>query len=188
IETFRHALDSLKQRDRDWAVRSYETRALWQYSIAIIDLRMGDTVAGREALERTVLEDRTYYPAYVRLAVLNAEAGKLDDATAEFERAVRANPSSYAVRMAYGHYLALLPRYEEADVQMTRAVELEPYAAAAQLLLARVREARQLLPEAIAAYDRYLAIAARRDPGLQVATARAAQLRRLSAQVGGAGH
>src|SRR5262249_3123759 len=71
IETFRHALDSLKQRDRDWAVRSYETRALWQYSIAIIDLRMGDTVAGREALERTVLEDRTYYPAYVRLAVLN---------------------------------------------------------------------------------------------------------------------
>jgi tetratricopeptide (TPR) repeat protein len=179
IGVFTQALDTLKVVDHNWAIRSYETRALWQFSIAILHLRLSDTLAARQAFQQTILEDRAYYSAYIRLAMLHVAAGDTANASAEFKRAMRANPNAYQPRLAYGHYLLQLARSQEAQVELARAVELEPYAAVPQLLLARARDTGQDIANAITAYERFLTIAARRDPRRAAVADRIAELSRL---------
>jgi cytochrome c-type biogenesis protein CcmH/NrfG len=65
----------------------------------------------------------------------------------------------------------------EAVAELTKATKLEPYYALPNLVLGAEYETLEKAPEAIAAYERFLALASARDPQRQFASERVEDLK-----------
>ena len=135
----------------------------------------------------------SYYPAHMRLGLLALTQG--DTAAAISELALA---SDIAADDAYIHYLngwvlGKAKHTTEAVAELTKATTLEPYYALPNLVLGATYETLEKAPEAIAAYERFLALASARDPQRQFASERVEDLkafgtRRRSNETGRARH
>ena len=119
----------------------------------------------------------SYYPAHMRLGLLALSQGDTTAAVSELALA-----SDIATNDAYVHYmngwvLGQAKHTREAVAELTKATTLEPYYALPNLVLGTQYETLEKAPEAIAAYERYLALASARDPQRQFATERVADLK-----------
>lgn len=161
-----------KQKEDKELVRLYESKAMFEYQLAMTYLMAQRIDDAREALGRALLEDLSFYMAHARLGMLALATGDTTTAINELELAVQANGDDGALRYMYGDLLASAGRHEEAVAQLAKASELEPYYAAPHLLLGRCYEKIGKLPEALAAYRAFTERAAAYDGGLVEARAR----------------
>lgn len=161
---FNLALAELRKKDEKDLVTFYNSKALAEYSIAVL-LEGNDNAAGaREAYGRALQEDLSYYPAHLRLGLLALGAKDTTSAMSELALASQLAPGEPHVRYTNGYVLAACGHFDEAAVELQKAVELEPYYALPYLRLGQVNEQRAKAREAGTAYTNFLQRASVGDP------------------------
>ena len=166
-------LSSLRLEDERRVVRVYQSKAMLEYSIALLHVARGDTSAAEESLGRALVEDVAFHPAHVVLATLALASGDTATAITEYALAVDIAPDNVVARMGHGAALIAAGRPREAAVAFEAAIGLEPYYADARLNLAIAHEGSGDLARAVYAYEDYLERAPRRAiEGVTLARAR----------------
>ena len=157
------ALDALRKADKKDLVYVYQSKALLEQSIGMTQLRLGNTSAAREAFGRALQEDLSYFPGHVQLAMLALDAKDPATAASEMDLAVQIRPDDPGLRYLYGFTLGMTGKPKDAEVQLRKAIELDPYYAAAHEVLAEALEAQQRPKDALEEYRRFLSLAAKTD-------------------------
>lgn len=109
-------------------------------------------------LETRIAGDPEDVDAMVVLAEVLANSGRIQDSIPWFERALQHRPDDATLRLAFGRALQRAGNDFDAELQLTRAVELDPANAAAAFYLglfyetrepARIEDAREWYQRAI---------------------------------------
>ncbi len=179
LAEFGAALASLKARDekKDAFVVFYDSKALVEHSIGILHVRGGSLDSAKAAFGRAMTEDLSYFPAHVELGRL-ALAQK-DTATAVSELALAADLAADEpfVHFLHGSTLVATGQHAEAVAPLKKAIDLEPLFAAPHAALGTALERAGDKAAAVTAYERYLALASRRDPQRNAVTQRLGALK-----------
>lgn len=179
IEEFTKALTALKARDerRGEYVVFYDSKALLEHSIGLMHLRAGAKDSARAAFGRAMTEDLAYYPAHLELGQLALSEHDSVTAVSELGLAAELAVDEPYVHLLYGKNLAATGQHEDALRALRKAVELEPYYAAAHFAIAGSLEATGDKAGARAAYQRYLELGPKRETAQRAAaTAKVASL------------
>lgn len=164
------ALEEMRKADKNDLVFLYQSKALMEERIGMIQHVKGDKSAAREAFGRALQEDLSYYPAHVQLAYLALEGGDTATVMNEMDLAVQIKPDDAGIRYQYGYALGSLNKLKEAEVQLKKAIELDPDFAAPHFVLADVYQAETRKPEALKEFRSFLSLASLRDPRRDEAT------------------
>ena len=176
LAEMRTALTEMRAGDDKEPAFVYESKALYEHSIAVIHEKKGDLAAAREAYGRALAEDLAFHPAHARLGFLAYAAGDTTTALNELELAVQLSGDDAALRYSYGVALAFARRLDEAAEQLRKAMALEPHFAAPYFFLAHVRDFQDRRAEALELYRAFVSRASRGAPQLEEAMARIAEL------------
>ncbi len=178
-EEFNLALEEMRKKDQKDLVIFYNSKALVEYSIAVLLEGAGNTQGAREAYGRALQEDLAYFPAHMRLGLL--ALGLKDSATALSESALAAElaPAEPHIRYVNGFVLAATGRYAEAVGELTKATELEPFYALPYLRVGQVSEQLGKGKEAAVAYENFLKYAAKSDIQRPYAEERLAEIKEI---------
>jgi tetratricopeptide (TPR) repeat protein len=171
------ALEELRRKDTKELVRLYDSKAVLEHSIAKIHLARDNAQAAREAYGRALEEDMAFYPAHFELATAALQMGDTATALSEMELAVQIKGDDPVLRLVYGYVLSNTRRYAEAETQLTKAIEVEPYYANTYHILGQVYEAQKKREAAIAQYEAFLVRASINHPMRDEATIRLDALR-----------
>lgn len=171
------ALDELRKKDNKELVRLYDSKAVLEHSVAKIHEARGDVAAARAAYGRALEEDLAFYPAHSSLASLAFQAGDTATGMSEMELAVQIKGDDPVLRLVYAYLLLTHKRYADAEAQLTKAIEVEPYFPNLYHVLGQVYEAQANRTAAIAQYEAYLQRAGMNHPMREEATSRLAALR-----------
>jgi len=177
VSEMRLALTELRKQDQKDLVVFYDSKAMAEYSIAVLLEGAGDTDGAREAYGQALQEDLSYYPAHMRLGLL--ALGTKDTVTALSELALAAQLAADEpyIRYTNGWVLGVATRYAESVAELQKAVELEPYYALPYLRLGQVYEMMGKAPEAAASYQGFLDHASKIDPQRESAVTRLADVK-----------
>jgi tetratricopeptide (TPR) repeat protein len=159
VAEMNRALEGYRKDDEKDLVVLYESKAMYEFSIANALIQAGKIDEAREALGRALTEDLSFYVAHQRMASLSLIAGDTATALSEYELAVQLNDDDPFLRAEYGAVLAHLGKYAEAEPHLVRAIEIEPWYARSYALLARVYEGLGKRPEAVSQYNRFMQLA-----------------------------
>jgi tetratricopeptide (TPR) repeat protein len=163
LVTLTQALVELRKEDKDDLVSFYQSKALMEERIGMIQSVKGDKAGAREAFGRALAEDLSYFPAHVQLAYLGLESRDTATVMNEMDLAVSIRPDDPGIRYQYGFALGSLNKLKEAEVQLTKSIELDPDFAAPHFTLADVYQASGRKPQAIKEYETFLSLAAKND-------------------------
>lgn len=166
------ALEAMRLRDAKDVVILYQSKAVYEQSLGMIDERRDRPDSAMQAYEEALQEDLSYYPAHLRLSQLQLAKGDTSSALTELDLAVQLQPNNPALRYNYAVALIRARRDADAAAQLMKAIAANPVYAAPHLLLARIADVEQDTEDAMSEYQRYVALAARVDPGLAIAQAR----------------
>ena len=83
----------------------------------------GEYEVALEKLKRAVAYDKTYAPAHTMLAVLYETIGQMDEAGAEYRKAVQYDPKDGSVNNNYGAFLCGTGKQKEAERYFLAAVD-----------------------------------------------------------------
>jgi len=158
------AVEELRKRDAKDLVYVYESKALLEHSAGLAHERLGGAAAAKEAYGRALQEDLAYAPAHVRLAWMAIESKDTTTALSEFDLAVQLHPEDVSLRYQYGFLLNETQKNEEAETQLKKALELNPWYAPPHYVLGRLNERLGKAPEALLAYRAFLVFGSRVDP------------------------
>jgi len=170
LASLTEALAEMRKADKNDLVFLYQSKALMEERIGMIQHVKGDRAAAREAFGRALQEDLSYYPAHVQLAYLALETGDTATVMNEMDLAVQIIPEDAGVRYQYGYALGTLNKLKEAEAQLTKAIELDPDFAAPHFVLADVYQAETRKADALREFKSFLALASQRDPRREEAT------------------
>lgn len=171
------ALLIARRRDADSTRFRYEQKSAWEFSLGRVLAMQGRNDQAREAFERALMEDLSYFPAHIQLGQLHMLRRDTAAALREFSRAVESRADEYVSHFTYGYYLAVVNQMDSALVHLRRAIDLEPFAAPPRLMLGAALEAKGDNAGAITAYESFLARASRVDPDYGAARGRVEALR-----------
>ena len=166
------ALEGYRKEDDKDLVVLYESKAMYEYSIANAYIQAGKLAEAREALGRALAEDLSFYVAHQRMAALALAAGDTATALSEYQLAVELNADDAPLRAEYGTVLIALGKHADAEPHLLRAIEIEPWYARSYALLGAVYEGTGKPAEAVAQYNRFLSLASRNHEMKQMAEAR----------------
>lgn len=154
--------------------------AMLNFAIGITRVQQDDFPAARAAFERALTEDLGFYWAHVRLA--GSALGLHDTSTAllELDLAVQLEGSDPVLRLYYGAVLQGAGHQDEAELQLRRAIDLDPYFATPYFWLALVYRAQGKTEAAVQHYRLFLTHAASEDPNRAKAVSDLEALRPLS--------
>lgn len=171
---FTSALERLSRDEekKERQVIFYSSKALHEHSLGLLYARKGDAEKAREAFGRAMTEDLSFHPAHVELSRLALAAKDTVTALSEMALAVELAPADAFVHFLQGELLLQVGQAAEAMEPLKKAIDLEPYYAAPQFALAAALEKSGDTAAAKAAYEKFLAMAARRHPQRQAATTR----------------
>jgi len=161
---YRNAM-RLSRRNQADALHLYESRTVWQYAIGRILEDQRNFGAARDAYEMAFAEDERYYPAMLRLGLMALQSGDTTGAVGALARATAATDVEFFALTTAAAVLSQIRRTDRAVPILRRATEVEPLASAGWLLLGRELVNARDTSSAIAAYERYLALAPRNDAG-----------------------
>ena len=159
VAEMNRALEGYRKEDDKDLVVLYESKAMYEYSIANAYIQAGKLPDAREALGRALTEDLSFYVAHQRMAALSLAAGDTATALSEYELAVQLNTDDAPLRAEYGAVLIALGKHAEAEPHLQRAIELEPWYARPYALLASAYEGLGKNAEAIAQYGKFMELA-----------------------------
>jgi tetratricopeptide (TPR) repeat protein len=157
------ALDEMRKSDRKDLVYVYQSKALIEHSIGLVQQRLGNTAAAKEAFGRALEEDLSYFPAHVQLGYMALEAKDTSTALNELDLAVQIRVDDPSLRYIYGYALAAAARYKEAEEQLRKAIELDPVFALPYHVLGAVLDGQGKPAEAVQQYQSFLALASKQD-------------------------
>lgn len=157
------ALDEMRKSDKKELVYVYQSKALLEQSIGMIQYRLGNVAAAKESFGRALEEDLSYAPAHVQLAYIALEAKDTATAVNEMDLAVQLRGDDPAMRYIYGYTLASVKKLKEAEEQLLKARDLDPVFALPYHALGEVYQATNRPAEALAAYNAYVARAGAHD-------------------------
>jgi tetratricopeptide (TPR) repeat protein len=177
------AVDELRSKDNKELVKLYDSKAVLEHSIAKIHEARGDAAAAREAYGRALEEDLAFYPAHLQLATLALQAGDTTTGLSEMETAVQINGNDAVLRLVYGYVLLSSGRHADAETQLSKGIEVEPYFPNLYYFLGQVYEAQKKPADAITQYDAFVVRAGMNHPQREDVIRRLGALR---TQVGGA--
>jgi len=158
------ALKLMRRTDASQFVFVYESKALLEYSVGMLQERNGATDSAKAAYNRAIQEDLSFYPAHLRLGQLALQQGDTTTALSELELASQLGPGDAPLHFMFAYVLATLQRNEEAERELRKAIALEPYFARPYALLGDVLAAQNKLADARVQYQEFLARAPRGDP------------------------
>jgi tetratricopeptide (TPR) repeat protein len=161
---FNKALEEMRKKDQKDLVIFYNSKALVEYSIGVLLEGADNTQGAREAYGRALQEDLSYYPAHMRLGLLSLGLKDTTTAMSEMALAVDIAPAEPHIRYVNGFVLIACARYVEAEKELKKAVELEPYYAMPYLRLGQVYEQLGKGKEAADAFEGFLARASAFHP------------------------
>ena len=170
------ALAKLRAADKKEVIYLYESKALMEHRLGMVHRRLGNVDAAREAFGRALVEDLAYYPAHMEMGFLALEAKDTTTALSEMELAVQLAGDDPWLRYSYGYTLGVTNRLKEAEAQLRKSADLDPFFAAPHYVLGQVLDAQARGPEALQAYRRFLALARRQEPNRADAEERTAFL------------
>jgi tetratricopeptide (TPR) repeat protein len=157
-------LDMLALREATDRMPAYQSKALIQFAIGMVHAARQDEAKARAALEGALVEDLSFYPAYLSLAELSAAARRHADAAADLAKAVPIGPHDPVVHFEYGVALVRAGRAAEALSPLRQAATLAPEFAEPHFWLGEVLSATEETATAVAAYRAYLTMASRGAP------------------------
>jgi Tfp pilus assembly protein PilF len=163
-------VDTLRRRDEEQLTRVYESKALVQYAVGLLQAGRRNYSAARAAFESSLVENLSFYPAHIALGQLAVERREPDVALQEFERAAAGGANDPIARYEYGVALIRAGRASEGAAELRAAVALEPYYADPYFWLGEALLAQDDSSAALRAFQSYTARAAARAP--QLGTAR----------------
>jgi tetratricopeptide (TPR) repeat protein len=172
VAEMNRALEGYRKEDDKDLVVLYESKAMYEYSIANAYIQAGKLSDAREALGRALTEDLSFYVAHQRMASLALAAGDTATALSEYHLAVELNNDDAPLRTEYGAVLALLGKFAEAEPQLLRAIEIEPWYARPYALLGSAYEGLGKTAEAVAQYNKFLQLASQNHEMRAVAQGR----------------
>jgi len=143
------AIDQMRKSDKDDLVFLYQSKALMEQRIGLIEHVKGHNKAAKDAFGRALEEDLSYFPAHVQLALMGLESGDSVSVTSEMDMAVQIKPDDAGIRYQYGFALGSLNRLKDAEVQLKKALELDPDFAAPHFILSEVYQASGRKPDAL---------------------------------------
>lgn len=158
------SVDELRKADKKDIVYVYESKALLEHSIGIVQQSLGNRAAAKEAFARALEEDLSYFPAHLQLANLAMSVNDTATAMSELDLAVQIRPNDPRLRFADGYALISTGKFEEADAQFRKAIEVDPFFASPYLMLALVLDSEGKAHEALAYYRAFLTHASQTDP------------------------
>ena len=157
------ALEEMRKTDKKDLVYVYESKALLEHSIGLVQQRLGNEAAAKEAFGRALQEDLSYFPAHVQLAYIGINAKDTSMALSEMDLAVQIRPDDPLLHYTYGYALGTAGRYDDAQVQLRKAIEADPYFAPPYYVLGQVLDALGKLDDAAVQYRTFLARASQVD-------------------------
>jgi tetratricopeptide (TPR) repeat protein len=157
------AIEGYRKEEEKDLVILYQSKAMYEYSIANAYIQAEKLQEAREALGRALTEDLSFYIAHQRMAALSLVAGDTATALSEYELAVQLNNDDAALRAEYGTVLVRLGKNAEAEPHLLRAIEMEPWYARPYAVLATAYEGLGKNAEAVAQYTKFLERSARND-------------------------
>jgi tetratricopeptide (TPR) repeat protein len=170
------ALRHRRGANDDPTLHVYQTIAAWEFARGRVLEDLRDTAGAREAYERSLGSDDNYYPALLALGRLALQQRDTANAAGAIRRAIdRPDVQFFACTVA-ATVLDRLGRHDAAVAALRKATQMEPFAPAGWLLLARSLESPRDSAGATAAYQQYLTLAARNDPSRMLATQALARL------------
>lgn len=175
------AVTAMREQDKKEVVLLYESKAMYEQSLGMIQEQAKHPDEAREAYGQALTEDLSYYAAHSHMAQLELAKGDTAGAVTELDLAIQLQPNDPALRFAYANALVAARRDGEAASQLLKSIEMDPYFAAPHLLLARLADAEQYTDDAVAHYQQFAATAAKTDPELPVAQERLAKLTAVAA-------
>ena len=138
--------------------------AVQQFEDAVALMGSGNTTAAEQAFRSLSTAYPTYSGALLNLGILQAKAGKLEDAEKSLRGAVERNAANAAAFNQLGIVYRRLGRFKEADEAYQSAVQADPNYAIAYLNLGVLCDLYLQQPQrALEAYERYLQLAAEPD-------------------------
>jgi tetratricopeptide (TPR) repeat protein len=158
------AIDGRRKRDSTSNVFLYESKALYEQSLGIIYERQKNLVEARKSYELALTEDLSDYAAHARLSALQLAAGDTAAAMTEMNLAVQLVPEDPVLHYEYALALVQTRHDAEASDQLRRAIAADSYYAAPHLLLAIIANVEQFDDQALAEFQRFVALAPRTDP------------------------
>jgi tetratricopeptide (TPR) repeat protein len=178
IDEFTAVGELLRTRDekKGGFVVLYESKALVEHSIGVLHVRHGNPDEAKAAFGRAMTEDLSYFPAHLELGRLSLELHDTTTAVSELALAADLAPDEPYVHYLHGSVLLAAGQADEAVAPLRRAVELEDLYAAPRFALGQALERMGDGAGALAEYQRFLELAARRDPQRGDATQRIAAL------------
>jgi tetratricopeptide (TPR) repeat protein len=179
VAEFDLALVDLRKKDQKDLVVFYDSKAQAEFSKAVLLEGAGNPAGAREAYSQALQEDLAYYPAHLRLGML--ALGSKDTTTAMSELALAAQLAGDEPQVRYlnGYVLAASLHLEEAAAELQKAVQLEPYYALPYLRLGQVYENLGKGPEALAAYESFIARASQTDVQREYAVSRITEVKEI---------
>jgi Flp pilus assembly protein TadD len=156
-------LRAAMEGDDGAALAPYESKALLDYASSLLHLAARNPEAARQAAERALAEDLSFYPAHDVLGQLALSRGEVDRAVAHFSDALLVAPGDAVMHYRHGMALMAAGRAADAAVALRETVRLEPHYAAARLQLGRALDLAGDAKGALAAYGAYLSRAPRAD-------------------------
>jgi tetratricopeptide (TPR) repeat protein len=163
VAEMNRALEGYRKDDEKDLVVLYESKAMYEYSIANAYIQAGKLQEAREALGRALAEDLSFYMAHQQMAALSLAAGDTATALSEYELAVQLNTDDAPLRTEYGAVLARLGKNAEAEPHLVRSIEIEPWYSRPYAVLATVYEGLGKNAEAVAQYNKFLALSSQKD-------------------------
>jgi tetratricopeptide (TPR) repeat protein len=138
--------------------------AVQQFEKAVTLMSSGDFAAAEQGFRALAAAYPTYSGPLLNVGILQAKAGKLEDAEKTINDAIARNGNNAAAYNQLGIVYRKLGRFKEADEAYTRAVQIDPNYALAYLNLGVLCDLYLQEPErALQAYERYLSLASSPD-------------------------
>ena len=160
----------LTERDQKKLRAVYQTKTMFEYMTGYAYMRMQAWDKAREAFGRALTEDMSFFMAKSALARVALAQGDVETAIAELDQAIQLKADDAQLRLEYG--VALLearpPRAAEAEVQLRKAIELEPWFSLAYYNLAQAIDAQGRPADALAVYQQFAARSPKRALALNV--------------------
>ena len=172
LASFTTAMNTEHRKDAEELVFAYESKAQYEHVIGMVHEMKGDTAKAREAYQRALTEDLSYFPAHRQLSALAIAAGDTATALREIEQAVQLAGDEPTLRYSYAYALIVSDRVSDAVTHLHKATELAPEFAEPWFLLARIHDAASMPDEAKQYYERFVSLAAARHGSRQFAETR----------------
>jgi Flp pilus assembly protein TadD len=135
-----------------------------QFENAVKLMGSGNTAAAEQAFRSLSTAYPTYSGALLNLGILQAKAGKLEDAQKTLQSAIERKADNAAAYNQLGIVYRRLGRFQDADSAYQKALQIDPNYAIAHLNLGVLCDLYLQQPQrALESYERYLQLASPPD-------------------------